>query len=72
MHYTDHCLHSVGCSELDLSSFNTLNSLIFSQAPRTEILLCRINGEEFVNIICENNGQWLPDPNTLMCFPGKV
>ena len=44
---------------------------MFSQAPRTEIMVpCSVSGEEFVNIICQDNGQWLPDPNTLneICF----
>ena len=49
---------------------------MFSQAPKTEILLpCGINGEEFVSIICQNNGQWLPDPkfpNTLLCSSDKL
>ena len=69
------CCPLVGCSELDLTSFN-INSSMFSQAPRTEILLpCGINGEEFVSIICQDNGQWLPDPkfpNTLLCSSDEL
>ena len=59
---------TVGCSDLDYISISDVHT--FSQAPGTKVLLsCNNDGDEyFINITCQANGHWLPDP---ICFLGK-
>ena len=63
-------MHAVGCREFDHFSFNISEST-FSQAPGTQILLsCYFYMDGYVITICQEDGRWEPDPDSLRCTIG--
>ena len=61
---------SAGCEEFNNTSFDLKNST-FSQAPGAEVTLsCSLNMEGDVTITCQDDGQWEPNPDDLLCTTG--
>jgi hypothetical protein len=45
----------------------------FSQAPGTVVVLsCSLNKEMDVTVTCQDDGQWEPNPDDLLCTAGII
>lgn len=63
---------SVGCEVFNNTSFDLKNST-FSQAPGAEVILsCSLDTKRDIAITCQDDGQWEPNPNDMLCTSGKA
>ena len=63
-------LFPAGCKEFNNTLFYIKNST-FSQAPGTVIVLsCSLKKERDVTLTCQDDGQWKPNPDNLLCTAG--
>lgn len=69
--YTTLFYFLVGCSEID--NLFKINSSAFSQAPGTEleiILSCHTE-DKLITVMCTDDGNWIPNPDSSLCLAGK-
>ena len=63
-------LFLAGCKEFNNTLFYIKNST-FSQAPGTVVVLsCSLNKERDVAVTCQDDGQWEPNLDNLLCTAG--
>ena len=62
---------SAGCKEFVNSTLFDKKNSTFSQAPGTVVVLsCSLNKEREVTLICQDDGQWEPNLDDLLCTAG--
>ena len=66
-------LISAGCKEFINSTLFDKKNSTFSQAPGTVVVLsCSLNKEREVILICQDDGQWEPNLDDLLCTAGII